>query len=146
MELLILITLLMELFIYSTILIGMLILFNNINGFVNLIRIFMELFILFNNINGIVNFIYYLLHWFGGRILLFYWKKFHERIEFFHKLKLYNPCIFATQWFRPLILQTMNAIRLSNLSIKYPRLALWDCKDAGITIPLLRINQIERIL
>ena len=59
-----------------------------------------------------------------GEYFYFIKKKFHERIEFFHKLKLYNPCIFATQWFRPLILQTMNAIRLSNLSIKYPRHAL----------------------
>ena len=81
-----------------------------------------------------------------GEYFYFIEKNFMKELNFFHKLKLYNPCIFATQWFRPLILQTMNAIRLSNLSIKYPRLALWDCKDAGITIPLVRINQIERIL
>ena len=50
-------------------------------------------------------------------------------IESLTQTQTLNPCILANQWFRPLILKTMDAIRLSNLSKKYPRLTLSDCKD-----------------
>ena len=60
---------------------------------------------------------------------------------------LYIPSILATQWFRQLIFQTMNAVRLSNLSMKYQRLTLSGCKDIGITkIEFVAKTQFQLIL
>jgi len=36
-----------------------------------------------------------------------------------HKLKLFNPYIFVTQFRRPEIFPTMNSVRSNNLSLKY---------------------------
>ena len=39
----------------------------------------------------------------------------------------------ATQCCRPLKFQTMNAVRLNNVSLKYQRFISSGCKDIGIT-------------
>ena len=49
-----------------------------------------------------------------------------------HKLRCFNPYIFATQCRRPLTFQTMNSVRLNNLSLKYQRCTPSGCKDIGI--------------
>ena len=54
-------------------------------------------------------------------------------IEFCHKLWFSNFNILETQCRRPLIFQTMNAVRLKNGSLKYQRLTSSGCKDIRIT-------------
>ena len=55
-----------------------------------------------------------------------------KELSLCHKLKFSNPNIFATQCRRPYIFQTMNSVRLNNVSLKYQRPSPSGCKDIGI--------------
>ena len=56
-----------------------------------------------------------------------------KELSFCNKLWFSNFNIVATQCRRPLIFQTMNSVRLSNVSLKYQRFTSSGCKDIGVT-------------
>ena len=59
--------------------------------------------------------------------------KRRKELSLCHKLWLPNTYIFEPQFMRLIIFQTMNCIRLSNLSVKYQRFSSLDCQVIGIT-------------
>ena len=59
--------------------------------------------------------------------------KKRKKLSFCHTLWFYNFNIVATSFRRPLIFQTMNAIRSNNVSMKYQRFTSSGCKDTGFT-------------
>ena len=56
-----------------------------------------------------------------------------KELSICHKLWFSKFNIIATQWRKPLIFQTMNAVRSNNVSLKYQRFTSSDCKDIIIT-------------
>ena len=62
------------------------------------------------------------------------WSRGIFKISVFPFFCVFNPYIAATQCRRPLIFQTMNSAKSNNLSLKYKRFTLSDCKDIGIGI------------
>ena len=57
-----------------------------------------------------------------------------KELSLCHKLKFFNPNIFAAQRRRPQIFQTLNSVRSNNVSLKYQRPTPSGCKDIGIRI------------
>ena len=57
---------------------------------------------------------------------------FKKIIEFLQQTLIFHTYIFATKCRRPKIFQTMNSVRLNNLSFKCQWFTPLDCKDKGI--------------
>ena len=55
-----------------------------------------------------------------------------KELSLCHKLKFSIPNFFATQYYRPLICQTMHSVRSDNLNLKYQRCTQSGCKDIVI--------------
>ena len=55
-----------------------------------------------------------------------------KELSLCHKLWLSTLFIFATQWLRPYLFQTMNSDRWKNLSLKYQRFTPSGEKNMGI--------------
>ena len=55
-----------------------------------------------------------------------------KELSLCHKLKFFNPNIFATQCRRPQIFQTLNYVSSNNVSLKYQMPTRSGCKDIGI--------------
>ena len=60
-------------------------------------------------------------------------KYLKKELSLCHKLWFSNFNIVATQWRRPLIFQTINAVRLNNVSLKYQRFTSLRCRNIRIT-------------
>ena len=52
-----------------------------------------------------------------------------KELSFCHKLKFSNPFIFANQCCGPLIFQTLNYVRSTDVSLKYQKCTPSSCKD-----------------
>jgi len=55
-----------------------------------------------------------------------------KELSLCHKLWFSNTYIFAIQWCRPQIFQTINSVRSNNQSLKYLRFTVSGFKDIGI--------------
>ena len=60
------------------------------------------------------------------------WKHSQKELSLYHKFRFSDLYIFAIQYRRPFIFQTMNYIGPINLSLKYQRFTPSGCKDIEI--------------